>query len=207
MPNAKLPVISDMTQNAQNNPVVNKNNAPDPDNLVWLDMEMTGLDCTQNVIIEVAVIITDKNLNVIEESESYAVAQPQEELDKMDKWNKSTHQKSGLITRVQNSPYTLAVIEEILLELLKRHIIKEKAPLCGNTIHQDRKFLCKYMPKFDDYLHYRNIDISTIEELARRWYPEIYNGFTKHNKHEALADIRESIAELQYYRDKIFIPS
>ena len=174
-------------------------------NLVWLDMEMTGLSVVDNVIIEIAVIITDSHLNILAESPSYVIFQPEEELKKMDKWNVSTHTKSGLIDKVRISTSTEAIIEQEILQLLKKYTYKGKSPLCGNTIHQDRKFLAKYMPLLEDFLHYRNLDVSTLKELGRRWYPNIVAGFTKHNKHEALADIRESINELIYYRENMLI--
>lgn len=174
-------------------------------NLVWLDMEMTGLDPHINVILEVAVIITDSELNILTESPSYVIKQPAEELLKMDKWNVNTHTKSGLITRVNEQGMALNLVEAELLKLLKKFVTKGKSPLCGNTIYQDRKFIIKYMPQLDAYLHYRHIDVSTIKELAKRWYPNLAAGFKKHNKHQALDDIRESIEELKYYRQKLFM--
>ena len=176
-------------------------------NLVWLDMEMTGLDPNQNVVIEVAVVITDSELNILAESPSYAISQPAEELAKMDKWNVSTHTRSGLLDRIASSGIELAEAEKQILKLLKKHVAKGSSPLCGNTIHQDRKFMVLYMPVLEEYLHYRNIDVSSIKELARRWNPSIYDGFKKHNKHEALADIHESIEELKYYRQHLWLPS
>lgn len=176
-------------------------------NLVWLDMEMTGLDPNKNVVIEVAVVITDSELNILAESPSYAISQPAEELAKMDKWNVSTHTRSGLLERITTSGIELAEAEKQILKLLKKHVAKGSSPLCGNTIHQDRKFMVLYMPILEDYLHYRNIDVSSIKELARRWNPSIYDGFKKHNKHEALADIHESIEELKYYRQHLWLPS
>jgi oligoribonuclease len=180
-------------------------NPANKNNLIWLDMEMTGLNVSENVILEVAVVITSPNLDIIATSESYVINQPESELNKMDKWNISTHTKSGLIERVKNSPYNVTQIESQILELVKQYTIKNCSPLCGNTIYQDRKFIIKYMPQIEEYLHYRNIDVSSIKELAKRWYPNIYNGFKKHNKHEALADIIESINELKYYREHLFI--
>ena len=174
-------------------------------NLVWLDMEMTGLSVIDNVIIEIAVIITDSNLNILAETPSYVIFQPEEELKKMDKWNVSTHTKSGLIDKVRISTNTELEIEQEILKLLKKYTYKGKSPLCGNTIHQDRKFLVKYMPQLEEFLHYRNLDVSTLKELGRRWFPDIVSGFSKHNKHEALADIRESINELMYYRENMLI--
>jgi len=183
------------------------NDLKKPDNLIWLDMEMTGLNHEEHVILEVAVVITDANLNILAETISYAINQPNQELAKMDNWNVKIHTKSGLLERVKQSSYTVKTVEEELLAFISNYVHKGKSPLCGNTIYQDRKFITKYMPKFDEYIHYRNLDVTTLKELAKRWYPSIYSGFTKHNKHEALADIHESIAELKYYREKIFIAS
>ena len=180
-------------------------NIKNVNNLVWIDMEMTGLDQSQNVILEIAVIITDSNLNILAETPSYVIFQPEEELKKMDKWNVSTHTKSGLIDKVRISTNTELEIEQEILKLLKKYTYKGKSPLCGNTIHQDRKFLVKYMPQLEEFLHYRNLDVSTLKELGRRWFPDIVSGFSKHNKHEALADIRESINELMYYRENMLI--
>lgn len=168
-------------------------------------MEMTGLDPVNNVVLEVAVVVTDSELNVLAESPSYAIIQPDEELAKMDKWNVGTHTRSGLLERLKIDGVELAFAEAEILKLLKKYLNKGQSPLCGNTIHQDRKFIVRYMPKLEEFLHYRNLDVSTIKELCRRWYPEVITGFSKHNKHEALADIHESIAELKYYREKIFL--
>lgn len=174
-------------------------------NLVWLDMEMTGLDVEKDVILEVAVIITDKNLNVIALSPSYHIYQTKKILAKMDKWNTKTHSKTGLIDKVVLSEFNVEIVEKELLQLIKKYTYKNQAPLCGSSVHQDRKFLFKYMSKINEFLHYRNVDVSSIKELVKRWYPEVYKGFKKANKHEALADIIESINELRYYREKIFI--
>lgn len=168
--------------------------------LVWLDMEMTGLRPESDRVLEVALIITDSQLNIIEEAPVYVVHQPDEILNKMDNWNKSTHGKSGLIDRVRASTATEAEVEEAILAFLKRYTKKGQAPLCGNTIGQDRRFLYQYMPKVEDFLHYRSIDVTTLKELARRWRPELPALFKKHNKHQALADIHESIEELRFYR-------
>lgn len=168
-------------------------------------MEMTGLDPVNNVVLEVAVVVTDSELNVLAESPSYAIIQPDEELAKMDKWNVGTHTRSGLLERLKIDGVELEFAEAEILKLLKKYLNKGQSPLCGNTIHQDRKFIVRYMPKLEEFLHYRNLDVSTIKELCRRWYPEVITGFSKHNKHEALADIHESIAELKYYREKIFL--
>ncbi|MDD3266653.1 MAG: oligoribonuclease [Burkholderiales bacterium] len=176
-------------------------------NLVWLDMEMTGLSAEQNVILEVAIVITDSYLNVLAESPSFAIKQPQEELAKMDKWNVGTHTRSGLLDRISISGVDLVEAEKEIIKLIKEYLPKGVSPLCGNTIHQDRKFIVRYMPKLEEYLHYRNIDVSSIKELAKRWYPEIASQFKKHNKHEALADIHESIEELKYYQQHIMLPT
>lgn len=184
---------------------VQKSIQKNKNNLVWLDMEMSGLNVNKDVILEVAVVITDSELNILGETESYAVYQSDDIINNMDKWNTNTHTKSGLITRVRESNYSVDKIEHELLKFIKKYTYKNQSPLCGNTIHQDRKFIVSYMPNLEDYLHYRNIDVSTIKELAKRWYPEIAKGFIKHNKHEALADIHESIAELRYYREQIMI--
>ena len=174
-------------------------------NLIWLDMEMTGLSVIDNVPIEVAIVITDNDLNILAESPSYAISQPDSELKKMDKWNVSAHTKSGLIERVKESTFTISQVEHELLTLLKKYTYKGKSPLCGNTVHQDRKFMVKYMPLLEEFFHYRNLDVSTFKELAKRWYPHVYTNLTKHSKHEALADIHESINELIFYRQNLLI--
>ncbi len=163
-------------------------------------MEMTGLNPSTDLILEVAVVVTDFNLNILTQSPSFVIHQPDNILNQMDKWNTATHTKSGLIDKSKSSIYSLEYVEKELLKLVKPLVKKGQSPLCGNTIHQDRKFLVNYMANFETYLHYRNLDVSTLKELARRWYPDIYNGFKKHNKHEAIADILESIEELKYYR-------
>jgi|SRR6185437_2906861 len=183
-----------------------KNSKKQTSNLIWLDMEMTGLSVEENVVIEVAVVITDSNLNILDETPGYVIHQPESELTKMDKWNVGTHTKSGLLEKVRESTYSTAQIEAILLKFIKKYTYKGQSPLCGNTIHQDRKFVVKYMPKLAEHLHYRNLDVSTLKELAKRWYPGVFAAFIKHNKHEALADIHESINELKYYREKLLIP-
>lgn len=178
-----------------------------PLNLIWLDMEMTGLDINTNVILEIAVVVTDPELNILATSNSYVAKQPKSYLDQMDKWNTGAHTRSGLIDKVLISTLDIKQIEDELLNLIKPYVAKNQSPLCGNTIHQDRKFLAKYMPSLDGYLHYRNIDVSTIKELTKRWYPHVFNSFKKHNKHQALEDILESIEELKYYRQQIMQPS
>ena len=173
-------------------------------NLVWVDLEMTGLDPEQDVIIEMATIITNADLEIVEEGPVFAIAQPQAKLDAMDEWNQTHHGASGLIERVQKEGVAEREAEAVTLAFLERHVEAGKAPLCGNTIGQDRRFLSRYMPTLEAHLHYRNIDVSSIKELARRWRPELLTGFTKQNQHTALADIRESIAELRYYREHFF---
>ncbi|WP_353153906.1 oligoribonuclease [Pollutimonas bauzanensis] len=169
--------------------------------LVWLDMEMTGLDPEKERIIEVAVVITEPDLTFVAEGPVLVIHQSQELLDAMDKWNQSTHSKSGLIEKVKASTLTEAQAEEQLLAFLAQHVPAGKSPMCGNTIGQDRRFMVKYMPKLEEYFHYRNLDVSTLKELSLRWKPEIYKSFVKKSRHEALADIYESIEELKHYRE------
>ncbi|MDR0515721.1 MAG: oligoribonuclease [Fibromonadaceae bacterium] len=172
-------------------------------NLVWIDMEMTGLDPDTCAVLEIATIITDPQLKVLAEGPAIAVRQNEDAL-RMDKWNWSHHTKSGLLTRVRNSPYNLATAEEITLSFIKGYTENGKNPICGNSIGQDRRFLIKYMPKIDAWLNYRSIDVSSIKELAYRWYPKLPK-FQKKEVHRAQDDIRESIEELVYYRNKIFV--
>ncbi|MDX3904334.1 MAG: oligoribonuclease [Pigmentiphaga sp.] len=169
--------------------------------LVWLDMEMTGLDPEKERIIEVAVVVTDAQLEVVAEGPVLVLKQPDALLDGMDAWNKATHGRSGLIDKVKASTLTEAQAEDILLEFLGQYVPAGKSPLCGNTISQDRRFMYRYMPRLEAFFHYRNLDVSTLKELCRRWKPDIYKGFEKKSKHEALADIYESIDELKYYRE------
>jgi len=169
--------------------------------LVWLDMEMTGLDPERERIIEVAVVVTDAHLEIIAEGPVLVVHQPDSLLDAMDNWNRSTHGKSGLIDKVKASTLTEAEAEQQLLTFLRQYVPPGKSPLCGNTIGQDRRFMVRYMPELEAFFHYRNLDVSTLKELARRWKPEVYKGFIKHSRHEALADIHESIEEMKYYRE------
>ena len=174
---------------------------PNEFNLVWVDMEMTGLDPDNDRIIEVAVVVTDPELNVIAEGPVFAIHQSDATLDKMDNWNKGTHGKSGLIDRVKASTVTEAQAEQELIAFLKQYVPANKSPMCGNSICQDRRFMARGMPKLEAFFHYRNLDVSTLKELCRRWKPEIAGGFKKHQKHTALADITESIEELRYYRE------
>ena len=169
--------------------------------LVWLDMEMTGLDPEKERIIEVAVVITEPDLTVVAEGPVLVVHQPDSLLDAMDSWNKSTHGKSGLIDRVKASVSTESEVEAQLIAFMAQYVPAGKSPLCGNTVSQDRRFMFNYMPKLEQFFHYRTIDVSTLKELARRWKPELLKGFEKRSKHEALADIYESIDELKYYRE------
>lgn len=174
---------------------------PNEFNLVWVDMEMTGLDPDNDRIIEVAVVVTDPELNVIAEGPVFAIHQSDATLDKMDNWNKGTHGKSGLIDRVKASTVTEAQAEQELIAFLKKYVPANKSPMCGNSICQDRRFMARGMPKLEAFFHYRNLDVSTLKELCRRWKPEVASGFKKAQKHTALADITESIDELRYYRE------
>ena len=169
--------------------------------LLWLDMEMTGLDPDNDRIIEVAVVVTDSNLNILAEGPVFAIHQSDEMLDGMDAWNKGTHGRSGLIERVKASTVTEADAEAALIAFLKQFVPSRKSPMCGNSICQDRRFMARGMPKLEAFFHYRNLDVSTLKELCKRWKPELASGFKKHQKHTALADIIESIEELRYYRE------
>jgi len=176
--------------------------AADPNNLVWVDMEMTGLQPDSDRVIEIAVLVTDAQLNVVAAGPVLVVHQPDEVLDAMDAWNKSTHAKTGLIERVRASSLTEADVERQALEFLAAHVPANVSPLCGNSICQDRRFLARWMPRLEAHFHYRNLDVSTLKELVRRWKPEL-KGFSKEGKHEALADILESIEELKFYRKNV----
>lgn len=169
--------------------------------LVWLDMEMTGLEPEKERIIEVAVVVTEPDLTIVAEGPVLVIHQDDDVLNAMDKWNQSTHGKSGLIDRVKASTMSEAQAEKVLIEFLSQYVPPGKSPLCGNTVSQDRRFMYLYMPELERFFHYRTIDVSTIKELARRWRPELLKGFDKQGKHEALADIHESINELRYYRE------
>ncbi|AIY40431.1 3'-to-5' oligoribonuclease [Collimonas arenae] len=174
---------------------------PNEFNLIWVDMEMTGLDPDNDRIIEVAVVVTDPQLNILAEGPVFAIHQADEIMDGMDAWNKGTHGRSGLIERVKTSTVTENDAELALIEFLKKYVPNGKSPMCGNTICQDRRFMARGMPKLEAFFHYRNLDVSTLKELCRRWKPELASGFKKHQKHTALADILESIEELRYYRE------
>lgn len=169
--------------------------------LVWLDLEMTGLDPEKERIIEAAIVVTEADLTFVAEGPVMVIHQSTELLDAMDKWNTSTHGKSGLTDKVKASTITEAQAEEELLAFLAQHLPSGKSPLCGNTVGQDRRFLVKYMPRLEAFFHYRNLDVSTLKELSLRWKPEVYKSFVKKSRHEALADIYESIEELKHYRE------
>src|SRR5918992_1719467 len=174
-----------------------------PANLVWLDMEMTGLAPERDRILEMALLVTDSQLNLLATSDVWVLHQPREVLDAMDSWNRGTHAKTGLIERVNASRLTEAEVEAKALEFLARHVPANVSPMCGNSICQDRRFLVRWMPRLEAHFHYRNLDVSTLKELVRRWKPELLKGFTKEGKHEALADILESIEELKFYRRSV----
>ena len=175
--------------------------AQDANHLIWLDMEMTGLDPERERIIELAMIVTDSELVTIAESPVWVVHQPESLLDAMDEWNKNTHGKSGLIERVRASALDEAAVEAAALSFMRDYVPQRISPMCGNSIGQDRRFMVRYMPALEAWFHYRNIDVSTLKELCRRWKPEVAKGFEKASAHTALADIRESIEELKYYRE------
>ena len=172
-----------------------------PDNLIWIDLEMTGLDPDNDVIIEIATIVTDAELNVLAEGPSLAVKQPDALLDGMDEWNTRQHGQSGLTPRVRDSQISAAEAERQTIDFLAEWVPAGKSPMCGNSICQDRRFLYRGMPALEKYFHYRNLDVSTLKELASRWAPEVKNGFKKQSSHLAMDDIRDSIAELQHYRE------
>jgi oligoribonuclease len=173
-------------------------------NLIWIDLEMTGLDPDKNVILEIAAMVTDSMLEIVAEGPSIAISYPEDVLSRMEAWSGSQHKKSGLLERARNSPYSCAKAEKEVIAFLSRHCRQGKSPLCGNTIWQDRRFLIKYMPTLEAFCHYRNIDVSSIKELVKRWYP-ILPSYKKKKAHLALSDIKESIKELKYYRDQVFI--
>ena len=173
----------------------------DPGHLIWIDMEMTGLKPESDRIIEVALVVTDANLDTVAEAPVWVVHQPDAVLDAMDAWNQGTHARTGLVDKVKASILADADVEVLALEFLKRHVAAKASPMCGNSICQDRRFLARWMPALEDWFHYRNLDVSTLKELCRRWRPELMKGIPKEGKHEALADVYESILELKYYRD------
>ena len=174
--------------------------------LVWMDLEMSGLDPKTCVILEIACLITDKDLNLVAQGPSIAVHQPDSVLDNMDDWNKKHHGESGLTKAVKESTISLEQAEKQVLDFVREHCVEKSSPLCGNTIYQDRRFLIEYMPKLESYLHYRLVDVSTIKELVKRWYGPEYQSPQKKQKHKALDDILETVEELKFYREKVFKP-
>ncbi len=177
---------------------------PDPNNLIWIDLEMTGLDTDRDYIIEIATIVTDSNLNILAEGPVFAIHQRDEVLDAMDDWNKEQHARSGLLDRVRASTVDEVMAEQMTIDFLRKYVPPRASPMCGNSICQDRRFLHRCMPELEQYFHYRNLDVSTIKELMRRWAPALADNFTKTSAHLALDDIRDSIRELQFYREHFF---
>jgi oligoribonuclease len=177
--------------------------AGDPNNLIWIDMEMTGLQPDSDRIIEIAMLVTDPQLEVLAEGPVLVIHQPDAVLEAMDTWNRSTHKKTGLIERVRASSLSEADAERVALQFLEQHVPANNSPMCGNSICQDRRFLARWMPRLEAHFHYRNLDVSTLKELVRRWKPELMKGFAKEGRHEALADILESIQELKFYRKAV----
>ena len=175
----------------------------DANRLIWIDLEMTGLKPDTDRIIEMALVVTDHQLETVAQSPVYVVHQASAVLDAMDAWNQGTHGRSGLIDKVKASTSTEAEVEAAALAFLAEHVPAKASPMCGNSICQDRRFLARHMPALEDWFHYRNLDVSTLKELARRWKPELMKGVPKEGKHEALADVHESIAELRYYREHL----
>lgn len=173
------------------------------ENLIWIDLEMTGLDTVNDHIIEIATIITDKSLNVLAEGPVLAIHQADDILDQMDDWNTRQHGGSGLTKRVQASQTSTAVAEQQTLAFIRKYVPENTSPMCGNSICQDRRFMARLMPELEAYFHYRNLDVSTLKELTQRWQPDILEQFQKSNTHLALDDIRESIAEMQFYRQQV----
>ena len=177
---------------------------PHPDNLIWIDLEMTGLEPDSDHIIEIATLVTDGELNPVAEGPVLAIHQSQQVLDAMDEWNQRQHGGSGLVARVRASTVDEAQAEAETIAFLQQHVPAGRSPMCGNSICQDRRFLARWMPKLEAFFHYRNLDVSSVKELARRWYPQVFGGFSKETPHLALGDIRESVRELRYYREHLF---
>ncbi len=201
--------MADASNDNTNSNTTQNNAATDsksnPNNLIWLDMEMSGLLPDSDRILELAVVVTDADLNVLGESPVFVVHQSDAVLDGMDAWNKGAHGRSGLIEKVKASKLSEDDVATQMMAFLKEFVPAGKSPMCGNSICQDRRFMARYMPSLEEYFHYRNLDVSVFKELARRWKPEIYSGFKKASKHEALADIYESIDELKYYREHFIV--
>jgi oligoribonuclease len=175
-------------------------------NLIWIDLEMTGLDTFEDEIIEIATLVTDSQLNLIAEGPMLAIHQPDAVLDGMDEWNTRQHGKSGLIQRVRDSKLTMQDAERLTLEFLAEHVDAGASPMCGNSICQDRRFMARLMPQLEEFFHYRNLDVSTLKELGKRWAPQVMAGFNKDSSHLAMDDIKDSIRELEYYREHLFKP-
>lgn len=173
------------------------------DNLIWIDLEMTGLDTQKDAIIEIATVITDSQLNLVAEGPVLALHQPETLLAQMDDWNTKQHNSSGLVERVRHSTLNEAAAEQITLDFLRQHVPEGRSPMCGNSVCQDRRFLARCMPALERYFHYRNLDVSTLKELVKRWYPHLK--FNKSSSHLALSDIHDSIAELRFYRNNLFV--
>jgi oligoribonuclease len=173
---------------------------PNDDNLIWIDLEMTGLDTDRDFILEIATVVTDKSLNILGEGPEFAISHALPQLEAMDDWNRNQHTKSGLWQRVLDSDVDVARAEALTIDFLTRWVPAGKSPMCGNSICQDRRFLHRLMPRLERFFHYRHLDVSTVKELARRWAPELARGFTKESQHTALSDVHDSIAELRYYR-------
>lgn len=178
--------------------------AEEHDRLIWIDLEMTGLDTRTDMIIEIATVVTDVNLDVVVEGPVIAIYQPEKVLDGMDDWNKRTHGESGLVDRVRESRHDARAAERETLDFLQLYVAEGASPMCGNSICQDRRFLAREMPLLEAFFHYRNLDVSSLKELARRWKPEVLEGLGKHARHLALDDIYDSIAELKHYREQLF---
>ena len=178
----------------------------DNNNLIWIDLEMTGLDTQKDYIIEIATVVTDAQLNILAEGPVIAIHQSDDIMNAMDEWNTKQHAKSGLTQRVKDSSFTEAQAEKLTIDFLQEYVGKGKSPMCGNSICQDRRFLARCMPELEAYFHYRNLDVSTLKELVARWTPETAKGLTKNNNHLALDDIKDSIEELKYYREHFIRP-
>lgn len=197
-----MAALGDTSTSSNNN---NNLSGTNQNNLIWLDMEMSGLLPDSDRILELAAVVTDADLNVLGESPVFVIHQSDEVLDGMDAWNKGAHGRSGLIGKVKASTLDEADATLQMIAFLKQFVPAGKSPMCGNSICQDRRFMARYMPDLESYFHYRNLDVSVFKELARRWKPEIYSGFKKASKHQALADIYESINELKYYREHFIV--